>query len=246
MRHTPWIVLLAGYASACARDYVEPRGERGLEQAPGESYAAGDAEFDGEIYRQSYAYPDLGPPGEAPPAEPMEPVGPNRHVSCVEALPERLPPVPPFNAIRGGRPAFDQWRDIECDDFLTRSICRTDADCGSLRCLPLAEDGLGVCTFGDIDIWCDGEGEVMSYGDGGCYTCLPPEHHAAACCEGVEGVDCRAWPFPSDGPPGTPCARHEDCEPGLLCGRGPGSGYGLCQCPEGDLEDPEATCWWRD
>ncbi|MBZ5709171.1 hypothetical protein [Nannocystis pusilla] len=26
-------------------------------------------------------------------------------------------------------------------------------------------------------------------------------------------------------------ARHEDCDPGLVCGAHRGEGYGICQCP---------------
>ena len=33
-------------------------------------------------------------------------------------------------------------------------------------------DSEGVCAFGDIDTWCDGEGEVISLAPG-CYICAP-------------------------------------------------------------------------
>jgi hypothetical protein len=41
------------------------------------------------------------------------------------------------------------------------------------------------------------------------------------------------------------CARHEDCEPGLVCGGGSYSkGYGICQCPglSGDGLSPGPNC----
>ena len=92
----------------------------------------------------------------------------------------------------------------------------------------------------DIDVRCDGEGEAVGYHDGQCWMCMPAEAHARACCDGLAGFDCRAWPFPSDGKPGMVCARHADCEPGLVCGRGGeySGGYGICQCPGVNVELP--------
>jgi hypothetical protein len=74
---------------------------------------------------------------------------------------------------------------------------------------------------------------------------MPIEAHAAACCNEIPGVDCREWPYPADGAPGMVCARHEDCEPGLVCGPPTGSGYGICQCPEtyGSEPGPASYCW---
>ena len=100
------------------------------------------------------------------------------------------------------------------------------------HCLRMTEAGEGVCVYGDGDSACDGEGEVAGYREGQCWICMPAVVHKAACCEGIDGVDCRTWPFPGDSRPGLVCARHEDCEPGLICGSSQGSGYGICQCPE--------------
>ena len=74
---------------------------------------------------------------------------------------------------------------------------------------------------------------------------MPVESHAAACCNEIPGVDCREWPYPGDGSPGMVCARHEDCEPGLVCGPPSGSGYGICMCPEiyGMEPGPAPWCW---
>jgi hypothetical protein len=90
----------------------------------------------------------------------------------------------------------------------------------------------GVCTSFDVDSWCDGEGQAIGYGELGCWICGPLEARARACCDGLPGFDCRGWPYPSDGPPGAICARHLDCQPGLLCAApANGSGYGICACP---------------
>jgi len=167
---------------------------------------------------------------------------------CERALPETLPEVPTIRENATGRPLFDLWRDVSCDDATEAELCSeasgiggASSGCGGLcfRGEPSAEDG--VCSYGDIDVSCDGEGEVIGYNDGQCWMCSPPRVHARACCEGFAGFDCRAWPFPADGKPGMVCARHDDCEAGLVCGPGGtyASGYGICQCPGVDLELPE-------
>jgi len=155
-----------------------------------------------------------------------------KHDRCSYHLPCQLPELPEVNGAANDRPLFDYWRDLDCTT-VAQFQCQTSfASCEPGSCFPLTESGDGVCAYPDVDILCDGEGEVVGYRDGRCWMCLPPEAHAAACCAGVEGVDCRAWPYQADGQPGMVCARHEDCEPGLICGPAKGSGYGICQCPE--------------
>jgi len=171
---------------------------------------------------------------------------PDQHDLCAEPLPDPLPSLPSINIDPTGAPRFDDWRDYPCDSEEVAGLaCIDDADCEPLTCYRLNSAGEGVCTYADADIWCDGEGEAISYRDGACWACMPPLAHAAACCAGIAGVDCRAWPYPANGSPGMICARHEDCESGLLCGPHRGSGFGICQCPEVHGSDlvPAEVCW---
>lgn len=158
----------------------------------------------------------------------------SQHWSCELPAPAPMPALPQVNMDEGGRPSFDRWRDVDCSapsEF--PAGCDSGGDCLHGGCLVSADSG--ACTYSDVDIWCEGgDGEVVGYRDGTCWMCSPVETHAAACCAGQEGFDCRAWPFPGDSGPGEVCARHEDCEPGLVCGASAGVGYGLCQCPGTD------------
>lgn len=159
------------------------------------------------------------------------------HASCGAPTPEPMPPEPVVNVDSAGRPKFDLWRDLDCD-AVSQYLCDPGggtADCpsiGGAMCLTTDPQTGGVCANWDSDLSCDGEGEILGYGYGACWLCAPIEAHAAACCAGLAGFDCRAWPYPSNGAPGTTCARHADCEPGLVCGAPAGGGYGICQCPE--------------
>jgi hypothetical protein len=170
-------------------------------------------------------------------------VGGVQHAICSQPFPDVAPALPQVNMTAEGRPKFDLWRDIEsCDPEL---VCQKDSDCGGGfgKCLIGESGGKGVCTSADFDIWCDGEGEAIGFGDGACFACSPAEVHAAACCEEVSGFDCRAWPFDADSAPGMLCAVHEDCEPGLVCAESKGSGYGICQCPGTSGVGPADTCF---
>ncbi len=175
------------------------------------------------------AWPDAGTSPECP-FEGDD--GSARHGCCEEPAVCPLPVVPRVNMDDGGRPLFDSWRDVACEDAASLLCTGESSNCWPHTCFPLAWSGEGVCAYPDGDSSCDGEGEAVGYGGGHCVFCLPPESLAAACCAGLDGVDCRAWPFPADGKPGMICARHEDCEPGLICGPAWGTGYGICQCPE--------------
>lgn len=170
-----------------------------------------------------------------------------QHDSCAAAVTE-VPRLPSINVSATGRPHFDTWRDLLVGEAASYGCnTETDADCSENDldiCFALRGDGQGVCSYVDADIWCDGEGEVFSWRDGDCVLCMAVGSHAAACAAGIAGVDCRSWPYPSDGKPGTVCAAHEDCEPGLICGEGAGSGYGICQCPGlPDVPRPPDSCY---
>jgi hypothetical protein len=171
------------------------------------------------------------------------------HPACEAAAPSPLPEVPPINADGEGRPNFDLWRDLPCGagGHLCGTAGSASACESQFMCLQTDPGVGGVCTYFDSDASCDGEGEVIGYGDGTCWMCAPIQAHADACCAALPGFDCRAWPYPADGTPGMVCARHEDCEPGLVCGPSGGSmGYGICQCPglAADGIQPGADCWF--
>jgi hypothetical protein len=149
-----------------------------------------------------------------------------------------------------GRPLFDSWRDIACQELepADAQLCSESngIECG--LCFKGTESAAqGVCTSIDIDVACDGEGEALGYGNGICWMCAPLEAHARACCEGLDGFDCRPWPFDGTSAPGMLCAQHSDCEPGLLCGSPFRSeGYGICQCPGLDVVSPMSCSYpWQ-
>ncbi|MCA9686762.1 MAG: hypothetical protein KC457_31640, partial [Myxococcales bacterium] len=165
-----------------------------------------------------------------------------QHPQCAEPAPDPLPDLPDINLNALGDPLFAQWQDINCD-ALDVAVCSSHGDCASGRCLFGTVGGQGVCSYADIDVWCDGDGEGLNFLDFECFVCSPIEVHAAACCAGLPGFDCRTWPYPNDGPANSVCARHSDCEPGLICGSHIGSGYGICQCPGIDDVNVPDSCW---
>ena len=180
----------------------------------------------------------------------IDPDGPPpdlQHASCAEPVSSTASyPTPDINTEDDGQPSFLNYKSLDCD-ALPQLVCSTDADCpgGDFSdCIKPPGAPQGVCSSFDIDIWCDGEGEVMGYGDGSCWTCIQPESHAAACCAGLDGFDCRDWPFTAGGP-GSVCATSDNCEAGLICGEHRGSGYGICRCPEGEPDDvaPADSCF---
>jgi hypothetical protein len=159
------------------------------------------------------------------------PTPPAKHPACDEPLPEPLPESPPVATTPGGRPEFDQFLELDCDQFQDQASCTADdrapfacARCLSARedtaperavCVPLAQRGCIVVAHG-----------------GGCLSCVAPEAKARACCLGLD-IDCRPWPFDAGSGPGELCARHDDCQPGLLCKALPEERrFGLCTCPE--------------
>jgi hypothetical protein len=156
-----------------------------------------------------------------------------QHPACGQPTPDPMPPITGVQFDPTGRPTFDLWRDLSCSGSpASVTSCNGSGQCDNGSCLVSGDDG--VCTYSDVDIWCDGEGSVMGFAYGACWMCSPDPVHAAACCAEVEGFDCRAWPYPGNSAPGMVCARHEDCEAGLVCGATAGDGYGICQCPGTD------------
>lgn len=215
---------------------AEPGADADTEALPGDAAApVRISARDAAPERDPTSTPDPGPT----PDTRME-----HHRECAEAPPSPLPPLPPINMLATGRPAFDTWRDIPCEQ-VDAPLCSEGEsppwECGSCI-LGVAGANDGVCNYFDADNSCDGEGEAIGFGEGTCQVCGPVEARARACCEGLEGFDCRSWPYDADGRPGTICARHEDCEPGLVCAApSGGAGYGVCACP-GVLPSSPSHC----
>jgi len=96
-----------------------------------------------------------------------------------------------------------------------------------------ADGGVGVCTEETSPWSCDqGASQVITDLQRGCLLCLNPRVKKQACCEGVRGFDCRPWPYAKSSQRGQLCARHADCESGLVCRTEPALGFGICACPE--------------
>jgi hypothetical protein len=171
-----------------------------------------------------------------------------QHPACDEPLPDPLPPLPTINLETDGTPSFALWQTFSCEDaaVLAEQLCDVDGDCSRTNCVDFGS-GAGVCSYADIDIWCDGEGEVIGSKDGSCWICVEPTQHARACCDDPLGVfDCRSWPYADEpGIIGQVCATHDDCEAGLQCSASTGEGYGICACPgtpSGEIT-PADTCF---
>jgi hypothetical protein len=159
---------------------------------------------------------------------PVEP----QHAACHAHVPTPMPPLPEIDLLPSGAPAFTAWEALTADcDALVPQIQTCVGGCpGSDQCIG---NGEGVCASGDIDIWCDGEGEATGFSVG-CFVCLSPEQHARGCCDVPDAFDCRTWPFVGTSGPNMICATHEDCELGLVCASPhlTPTGYGVCRCPE--------------
>jgi hypothetical protein len=198
----------------------------------------------GEPSAAEGTHPDA--PADAALPRPAESATSVRHAQCEEPFPDAPPSLPRLRLSADGTPAFDAWRSISCEQAAaSASLCAqwssdSEVECGT--CLHGATSTDGTCAYGDIDVWCDGEGEAIGLAPG-CFICAPPEAHAHACCERLD-VDCRAWPYPSDGERGTLCARHDDCEPGLICSAPSfgDTGYGVCRCPDEPPFEWSADC----
>jgi hypothetical protein len=159
--------------------------------------------------------------------------GPIRHRSCIATLPEQLPEEPSVSVSATGRPWFDTYRDIACDDLTDYPTCESDTDCPGSTCVHRAGQP-GVCH----STWRQTSPLMLSFDDGRCITTVPFEAQARACCARLEGFECRMWPYHQDGLPGQACSRHGDCQPGLVCQQAsslsetPVYGLGVCRCPE--------------
>lgn len=146
-----------------------------------------------------------------------------------------------------GRPGFDWWRDLTCQQASHLETCTQDVSGRSATCLACVlgtpDSGVGLCSSDAIPVLCDFEPNhaVAGMPGQGCVLCGDLRLRKRACCEQLAGFDCRAWPYPANTGPGQPCARHGDCEPGLMCRIVYDRTYGICSCPE-TVSAPVVPC----
>ncbi|MFT3926367.1 MAG: hypothetical protein QM778_27730 [Myxococcales bacterium] len=158
-----------------------------------------------------------------------------RNGQCAAAIQGDLPPNPTLTMIHD-RPLFDQWRDLDCGKVADYPLCGVGHFDDSISfncdvCLTPVDATEGVCTpFSHFSTCLD---SVLSMSDGLCGACAPFEAKARACCAGLAGFDCKAWPYHHEAKRGQDCATHEDCEPGLIC-RTVSPFLARCTCPEED------------
>ncbi|MFT3925570.1 MAG: hypothetical protein QM778_23725 [Myxococcales bacterium] len=159
-------------------------------------------------------------------------MAPSQHPGCRRPLLENdVTYSPPIHTDARGRPAIDLWRDVDCANVLDYPLCAPghlvrSATWACDDCLYGANGAdAGVC-LGYADAC-----EFASVGERACTVCIPMLAKARACCLGLAGFDCRPWPYAGDSQLHEPCARHEDCEPGLRCGSVV-EGKALCVCPD--------------
>jgi hypothetical protein len=216
-----WIVGTALFAGGCFYDVTVGRCDK-------------DGASGGDACKTSVSGDSSAGSGDSPAGSEggHDQVAPIKHAACMSELPTVLPDVPSVDVTPAGRPNFDLWRDLDCSMINDVTLCDSTTICDTSGkyglCIQFGSQG--ICGIDD-DTMCDGGEYVVGSQDGKCQGCASIAQHAGACCLGLQGFDCRAWPYPSDGKPGMVCARHEDCEPGLLCGAGEGEGFGICQCP---------------
>jgi hypothetical protein len=158
--------------------------------------------------------------------------GGGHNAACSSPAPIPLPALPAINTLPSGAPAFTAWESLTADcDALIGIASACEGGCpGSDQCIG---NGHGVCATGDVDIWCDGDGEATGFGEE-CFVCLSAAQHARGCCVFPDAFDCRTWPFAGTSGRDMICAVHEDCQMGLVCSSPSttATGYGVCRCPE--------------
>lgn len=172
----------------------------------------------------------------------------NKHAACEESLPVLMPTAPWVHTDATGRPALDSWRGLGCPNEYPMCSSGNLSGTAVWRCdaclLGDSDAGAGVC-FGD-----QYDCELLTLRDGACSVCVSIMAKARACCAQLPGFDCRPWPYPSDSRRNEGCARHEDCERGLVCkGSSNRSHIGLCVCPEEDapsVSGPQACPGFAD
>jgi hypothetical protein len=166
-----------------------------------------------------------------------------KHESCEHRAPRPMPAPPPVTSDASGRPTFDLWR-AECEPLEETILCAPFESFSCGHCLDQGEQANGfACLVGGPPVNCQPDEVAVGFGNGQCHACITTAQKVLACCNGLTEFDCRAWPYDQDpSGPGDLCARHSDCESGLVC-KGGRDGYGVCLCPEREVAaDNRAEC----
>lgn len=156
-----------------------------------------------------------------------------RHESCAEPILADVPREPDLATDARGRPLFDSWTLLGCEQVADYPICEAyQAMTGApacYQCLGADDAGGGVCAPSPSD---EPRELCVPLHDlkRDCWLCVPPAAKAQACCLGL-GVDCKTSDAANLSGPGQACAHHTDCEPGLLCVDGESFEAKLCACP---------------
>jgi hypothetical protein len=202
-----------------------------------------DADVEHDAASDASALTDSGPDGDAASLPPQ-------HASCtmpntasdLEAL------VVPTDA--RGRPSFDWWRDISCEEVTVWETCTPDLNGRSRDCEQcirgdeLAETGLCLGDYRPAFCESINNQTVGELSEKGCLFCADNRMRRHACCNQIAGFDCRSWPYPSNSELGGLCARHADCEPGLVCKTIADWPFGSCTCPEVNLAQYTECSYW--
>jgi hypothetical protein len=140
-----------------------------------------------------------------------------------------------------GRPEFDLFLELECAALEHHETCDAAVERGgALECEHCLGNHDSERAAGAVCVPRARRGCIAVAHGAGCISCVAPEAKAQACCLGLE-IDCRPWPFEQSSGPGELCARHDDCEAGLLCKTlAEERRFGVCSCPERTPELPFA------
>jgi hypothetical protein len=162
-----------------------------------------------------------------------------RHDSCAFSAPSTLPEPPVVDVDASGRPLFDGYRDLACPDEASVELCPPEVVCVTGSCLSRDRETTGLC---------QSSGFVArvpaAFGAGKCVAWLTPGELAAACCAELPGFVCEDWPYRrASGRLGL-CARHDDCEDGLVCKQLADAEVrvGVCVCPDEEPSVLETGC----
>jgi len=168
-----------------------------------------------------------------------------KHVACSKRVPEVLPTAPPVLADAAGRPLFDYFHELDCDDEAVQSYptCASYDGSGPFLCDACVGSPELEARFCQSDAIPGPTCAPLLTGEGACLSCVPLEAKRRACCEGIDEL-CTRWPYKGTSMLGGPCAIHDDCEPGLVCLASQSDqpvGFGRCSCPDA-YEPPPAHC----
>jgi len=174
-------------------------------------------------------------------AVPSETENSVRHASCRNPQPNPLPSVAELDpsAIKND---VNAWASLSCELANAQLACGPAESCDDRTPICLRADekrSHGICGVGrpSSDKESKAPTTLLSYREGACIVTAQIQEKAAACCQGLDGFDCRTYPFGTRSKPGQRCARHIDCEQGLVC-----EAPGFCACPGEPVQIDDPAC----